>query len=109
MADNKPVRRRRRPKDTQPEELTEQEINDRTVADPNGIRLSEGMLEFLTKHPIMAHRRLHFDATEVATLVTEALIRRGIDREVLIGTRFIWVGSGSGCPELYMIRAGIEA
>lgn len=74
----------------------------------DGDGLPADVLETLTEHAALDSRRLRFDLGELITLVGESLVRRGMDKELLQETRWLWV-SRDGAPELFLIFPGAEA
>ncbi len=103
-----PVKRRRRKAVTQPEVVAPTELAT-CVDDPDGLAMGIETVKFFAAHPLMEGRRRHFSPAEVTQLLADSLLKRGMPHEILIKTRWMWVGGKHGCPELYLILPGIEA
>lgn len=110
------VRRRRRdtartappPPPTRPDVVNANPAAD-TLDNGEGVSLEKDALAFYCGHPLMERRRLHFDSQELIQLIGESLIRKGLPKDKLNHTRWLWVGNRSGCPELFLILPGAEA
>lgn len=63
----------------------------------------------LANHPAFESRRVTFDASDLVGLLSEALLRRGLDKAKLHHARWVWVNGEHGLPRLHLIFPGIEA
>ncbi len=109
MSDQHTPPKRRRRKVT----LTEQPVvlNDKPqdVEADGGVRMTNAAVNFITQDPIMESRRFKLDSQEMILIIGKEMLRRGVPAELLNRTQWLWVGTKSGAPELYLIRPGLEA
>jgi hypothetical protein len=79
------------------------------VAAEAGCRLTQVDIKVLTTHPALEHQRLRFDTADLTQLIQEALAHRGQGAQLAGEVKWLWVGTDTGAPSLYLILPGAAA
>lgn len=95
----KPIRRRRARK---PKPVLADSIDD-------GASVDQEAALFLMNSPLYDDRRIHFGQDELIALISESLLRHGMDPEAVGRSKWLWQSTPAGAPMLYILAPGIEA